>query len=574
MTERILIVDDDPQILQGYRRTLGRQFPLDLAGSGREALEQVRNFGPYAVVVSDIRMPGMDGLTLLEHVRLEAPDTVRILLTGYADRETAMEAVNRDQVFRFLSKPCSSDELLKVLQDALAYYRQTQEREATLLRSVAEVRDLEDRLDYQSRHDTLTGLANRKVFEQRLEAALETAQSEGREHALVYIDLDHVHAVNNACGHTAGDELLRQVALLLSNHRRKADLVARLGGDHFALLLEDCSLGRAQGLADGMLQAIRQHSFEWEDLQLALSASIGLIPITRESGGVGALFNAAETACNVAKDSGRSRVHIAGEGDQQLTERLSQAQWIARIQKALVEDRFELYFQMIMPVGPNRETGDHFELLIRMRGEDGTILPPANFLPAAERYHLSSQLDRWVIRTAVNWFKQHPESYQRLSLCSINLSGHSLGDREMLEMIHKTFDAADLPTGKICFEVTETAAISQMNQAVQFIRILKQAGFLFALDDFGSGLSSFGYLRNLPVDFLKIDGMFVKSMDQDAVDFAMVKSINEIGHVMGKKTIAEYVENEEIMKQLQHLGVDYVQGYAIGRPRPLDELVR
>lgn len=567
------MVDDDPQVLQGYRRTIGKRFPLDFSSSGPEALELLHTAGPYAVVVSDIRMPEMDGLTLLEQIRNVAPETVRILLTGYADRETAMEAVNRDQVFRFLSKPSTPDELTKVLNEALAQYRKTQELEATLLRSAAEVRDLEGRLDYQSRHDTLTGLANRKVFEQRLEMALETARMEGREHALVYLDLDHVHAVNNTWGHTAGDELLRQVAQLLSNRRRRSDLVARLGGDHFALLLEDCSLSRAQGLADGILRAIRQHAFEWEGQRLAMSASIGLIPITRESKGVGALFNAAETACNVAKDGGRGRVHIAGEGDRQLTERLSQAQWIARIQKALTEDRFQLYFQVIAPADPANETGDHFELLIRLQEEDGSILTPADFIPAAERYHLSSQLDRWVIKTAVNWLVQHPKNLKRLALCSINLSGHSLGDREMLDMIKNTFNASGLPTDKICFEVTETAAISRMNQAVIFIRTLKKAGFRFALDDFGSGLSSFGYLRNLPVDFLKIDGMFVKNMDRNVVDYAMVKSINEIGHVMGKKTIAEYVENMEIMRQLQHLGVDYVQGYAIGRPSPLCELV-
>jgi len=281
---------------------------------------------------------------------------------------------------------------------------------------------------------------------------------------------------------------------------------------------------------------------------------------------------AAETACDVARDRGRNQLHVACAQDQELTKRLNEAQWVTRINHALQENLFCLYYQPIVHTAPNKSNSDHYEILIRMKDEEGRIIPPIEFLPAAERYHLSPQIDCWVIRATVDWLSRHPQSLQRLSLCSINLSGLSLGNQEVYNFILDTVKSSPVPPKKICFEVTETAAIAQFDVAVQFMKSLKQEGFYFSLDDFGSGLSSFGYLKNMPVDFIKIDGMFVKNIDTDHVNRTMVKSINEIAHVMGKKTIAEFVENNEILRHLRGLDVDYAQGYLISKPRPLDEL--
>jgi EAL domain-containing protein (putative c-di-GMP-specific phosphodiesterase class I) len=293
------------------------------------------------------------------------------------------------------------------------------------------------------------------------------------------------------------------------------------------------------------------------------------VPVTRESDSVAALFSAAETACNVAKDEGRNRIHMGDAQDAQLTQRLTEIQWISRINKALGENRFHLYYQTIEPINPVENEGEHYEILLRMEGDDGQIIPPGEFLPAAEHYHLSPQIDRWVIRNTIGWLDEHPDQLQALSLCSINLSGLSIGDEEMLGFIQETLENSAVPPSKICFEVTETAAIARLDAAVNFMQTLKATGIRFSLDDFGTGLSSFAYLRTLPVDFLKIDGMFVRHIDRNIIDWTLVKSINDMGQIMGKQTIAEFVENEDIYNQLHEIGANYAQGYLLSRPSPL-----
>ena len=571
--QRVLIVDDEPNVLRGFGRALRRHFELDMATSGEQALSMFANSGPYAVVISDMRMPGMDGLDLLSKVRDLSPLTVRIMLTGNTDLQTAMNAVNQGQVFRFLTKPCSSEEMAEVLWEALDEYRKESERDRQLEKAASELRELNDQLSYQACHDFLTGLANRQAFELRLKTALESARLEERTHVICYLDLDNMHVINTSCGTTAGDELLRQVAQLLSAQRRKSDLAARLGGDEFGLLLEDCTLEDAQSMMVDLQASLQNYRFQWGGHTFEIGADIGLLAISGEEGDVATVLSAVETACNVAKD-GRSanRMHIGTPQDPHLTQRLNDAHWVERIQKGLQENRFQLYFQGIYPAGPVREEGDHYELLVRLLNEDGEPIPPGAFLPAAEHYHLSPKIDCWVVTAAADWLEHHPERLQRLAMCSINLSGLSLGNQKVLECIHNAFASGVIPREKICFEVTETAAITHLNGAIRFIKALKKEGFRFALDDFGSGLSSFGYLKNMPVDYLKIDGMFVKHMDRDEVDRATVQAINEIGHAMGKKTIAEYVENEEILEYLRELGVDFAQGYLFAAPKPLDEL--
>jgi diguanylate cyclase (GGDEF)-like protein len=565
------VVDDDPQILEGYQRALRKRFDLDIASGGRQALEMISSKGPYAVVISDMRMPEMSGLDLLMHIRERAPQTVRIMLTGNADQQTAVDAVNQGRVFRFLSKPCATDAMAEALEQALEHYHKALEKEALIDQASADLQDLSDQLAYQSQHDALTGLPNRQAFEKQLETALEASHKESSEHVLCHVNIDHLHVINSSCGQAAGDELLRKVARLIGSRIRARDPFARLEGDQFGILLKECSLDAVQGLVEGLLVTLNQYRFYWDDQPFAISACIGVVAVNNRTEDMAAALSAAETACNVARDRGRNSIHFGSEKDRELTSRLDEMQWVARVQKALEEDLFVLYYQPIVPLQSD-ENGDHFELLIRMRGEEGEIIAPQHFLPAAEHYHLSARVDCWVIKAAVQWLQQHDSCLQRLSLCSINLSGLSVGNQQVLDCILEIFGSFSIPREKICFEITETATISRMNVAIKFINRLRREGFLFSLDDFGSGLSSFGYLKNLPVDFLKIDGMFVKNMDQDKFDYTIVKSIAEIGRVTGKRTVAEFVESRGIAEHLRALGIDFAQGYHFSEPRPLEEL--
>ncbi len=433
----------------------------------------------------------------------------------------------------------------------------------TVCEDITEARNLSEQLAYQASHDDLTGLDNRREFEQHLQQVLQTARAERIEHALCYLDLDQFKVINDTCGHVAGDELLRQLGSLLMEKVRKTDTLARLGGDEFAVLLENCSAEQAYRVANKLRKAVEDFRFLWEDKSFNIAASIGLVPITEASGNMNNVLSMADAACYVAKDNGRNRTHMYHEDDVEVAQRCGEMQWVARINRALEENRFHLRCQPIVPIGSGENEGDHYELLIRMEDEDGRIVAPGAFLPAAERYNISTRLDHWVIDTAFNWLARQPEHLERLSLCSINLSGHSLGDDDFLIFVIDKFNEGQVSPKKICFEITETAAIANLSSATHFIRTLKALGCRFALDDFGSGLSSFAYLKNLPVDFLKIDGVFVKGIVDDPVDLAIVRSINDMGHVLGKRTIAEFVENAAVLEKLREIGVDYAQGYGI-----------
>jgi diguanylate cyclase (GGDEF)-like protein/PAS domain S-box-containing protein len=431
---------------------------------------------------------------------------------------------------------------------------------------VSEARELNRRLSYHASHDVLTGLVNRREFENRMERALKSAKAHETSYALCCLDLDQFKIVNDTCGHSAGDALLGQVGALLKSKVRWRDTLARLGGDEFGILLESCSLDEAMRTAESLREAVRNFKFNWEERTFRLGASIGVVPISAENADVASVLSAADSACQAAKEAGRNRVHSFEENDIDLMRRRREMQWAARINNALEEGRFELFRQTILPLQVP-ETGAHYELLLRMRDEAGKIVAPDNFITAAERYGITPSIDRWVIENAFRWLVSEADEREKLAMCSINLSGQSLGDDKFLPFVIDQFHRSGLDATKICFEITETAAIASFSQANRFIQALKELGCKFALDDFGTGLSSFGYLKHFPVDYLKIDGSFVKEILHDPIDREMVRSINEIGHLTGKQTIAEFAENLEIINMLRSLGVDYAQGYGISQPQ-------
>jgi diguanylate cyclase (GGDEF)-like protein/PAS domain S-box-containing protein len=431
---------------------------------------------------------------------------------------------------------------------------------------VSEARELNRRLSYHASHDVLTGLVNRREFENRMERALKSAKARETSYALCCLDLDQFKIVNDTCGHSAGDALLGQVGALLKSKVRWRDTLARLGGDEFGILLESCSLDEAMRTAEALREAVRNFKFTWEERTFRLGASIGVVPISVDNADVASVLSAADSACQAAKEAGRNRVHSFEENDIDLMRRRREMQWAARINNALEEGRFELFRQTILPL-QQVEEGAHYELLLRMRDETGKIVAPDNFITAAERYGITPSIDRWVIENAFRWLVSEADERARLSMCSINLSGQSLGDDKFLPYVIDQFHRSGLDATKICFEITETSAIASFSQANRFIQALKELGCKFALDDFGTGLSSFGYLKHFPVDFLKIDGSFVKEILHDPIDREMVRSINEIGHLTGKQTIAEFAENVEIINMLRSLGVDYAQGYGVSQPQ-------
>jgi len=438
---------------------------------------------------------------------------------------------------------------------------------------MTDARRLTREITYQASHDALTNLINRAEFESRVRRVIESAQLEQSENAICYLDLDQFKLLNDNCGHVAGDEFLRQLSRVLQQNIRQTDTLARLGGDEFGLLMECCSLSNAICVAEELLKQVDNFQFNWDGKQFNISVSIGLVQINDIGDSYTNLLGAADTACYLAKEHGGNRIHIHQTDDKEMAERRGEMQWASYIPFALERDRFQLFAQPIIPLSPEGSKKLHYEILLRMESSDGKFIPPGLFLPAAERYNLSSRIDRWVIKATFKWLSAHPNHVENLHLCAINLSGLSLGDNAFLQFVVQQLASSQLPAEKICFEITETAAISNLVNATTFIKTLKEAGCLFALDDFGSGLSSFAYLKNLPVDFLKIDGIFVKDMVEDPLDFAMVKSINEIGKVMGKQTIAEFVESAEIMDKLREIGVDCAQGYHLGKPKPIDEML-
>ena len=426
-------------------------------------------------------------------------------------------------------------------------------------------------LSYQASHDTLTGLINRREFENCLINALETTREDPDVcHALLYIDLDQFKVVNDTFGHTAGDALLGQISEQIQAKIRASDHLARLGGDEFGILLERCSEERAITVAEDIRGAIEGYRFEWQESFTTVRCSIGIVIVNRENADVAAVMSSADVACYSAKDMGRNQIHLYKDSDASM--RHEEMKWVSRITSAVEEDRLELFYQPIISIGDrgaNAQQHGHYELLLRMRDEKNELVGPDQFIPAAERYNLMSTLDRWVIREALAELADRGnggDSAAARYTLAINLSGTSLSEDRFLDDVIKELERANLPHGAICFEITETAAISNLGRVIHFMQALKKLGCKFSLDDFGSGLSSFTYLKNLPVDYLKIDGQFIRNVAEDSVDESMVRAIREVGHAMGIETIAERVESRQVLTKLGSLGIEYAQGFYIARP--------
>jgi diguanylate cyclase (GGDEF)-like protein/PAS domain S-box-containing protein len=438
---------------------------------------------------------------------------------------------------------------------------------------VTETRELSLRLQRQALEDPLTGLANRRSFEDRLRELVEDARVNPTHHALCYLDLDQFKLINDSCGHAAGDRLLQQLAAVLRPELREGDLLARLGGDEFGVLLVRCPLAQAVNIAEGLRDRLQHFTFQWGGRKFGVGASIGVVPVTAGSGDVTGVLVAADAACYVAKEAGRNRVHISLPDDKHVLRHRDDIRWVGRIREALEEDRFHLVLEPMADLRSPPGLARQFEVLTRMLDRGGGLIMPGSFIPAAERYQLMPGLDLHILRTLLRVLAQHPDAQRPdRAVFAVNLSGTSLGSPGLLEAVQAEIRGSGLAPACLTFEVTETAAIANLDESVRWMRGLKDLGCRFSLDDFGSGLSSYAYLRNLPVDYLKIDGSFIRRADQDPLSRAILHSINDIGHKMGLRTIAEHVETEAVLAIVREAGVDFAQGYAVGRGRPLAEL--
>jgi diguanylate cyclase (GGDEF)-like protein len=423
-------------------------------------------------------------------------------------------------------------------------------------------------LSWHARHDVLTGLYNRREFDHRLTQALERQKDLGGRHALLYLDLDQFKVVNDTCGHTLGDQLLCKVTSRLQGCLRESDTLARLGGDEFGVLLENCPPEPAEQIAEKLLQAVADLNFTANGRTFVIGASIGLVNMQPAQYGPAEALQAADMACYLAKEKGRNRVQVYSQDNTELSLRFGEMVWAQQIHQALEEQRFLLYSQDIVAVDDAGDTGIHLEVLLRLQDESGRLVAPGQFIPAAERYGLMPLLDRWVVQNAFAIVAERQRGGQPITTCAINLSGATVGDQVFLTFLREQFALHKLAPETICFEVTETTAIANLSNAIHFIQELQAMGCKFALDDFGAGMASFAYLKQLPVDYLKIDGSFVKDMLNDPVDYAMVEMISHLARMMGKRTVAEFVESAEILEALKKIGVDYAQGYAIAKPQP------
>lgn len=425
-------------------------------------------------------------------------------------------------------------------------------------------------LSHQATHDRLTDLPNRQEFENRLNMIINESESSGSAHVALYLNLDNFRVVNEMSSYAVGDQMLIKTAESIRSCQIPIDTIARLGGDTFGILVTNATVSEGVALAEYLLSAIAEIRLVGEERPVRLNASIGLVLVSSDSVAT-SVVKAADSACETAKRSGGGRLHIHQSGDYNSQRRQADIELYSQILTGLEKNSFFLMHQVISALDDTPEPGSHFELLIRLRDPDsGQVLSPGEFIPAAERLRLSPRLDQWVVDNAFSTLSANPAYATKPYLCAINLSAISINQSDFADYILQKLDEYNVPPGQICFEITETAVIEHMATASNFINKVRQAGCLFALDDFGSGLSSYGYLRTLPVDFVKIDGSFVRNMHENAVDYAIVKSIHELATLMGKRTIAEFVENEQIVEQLQQLGVNFGQGYGLHKPAPFE----
>jgi diguanylate cyclase (GGDEF)-like protein/PAS domain S-box-containing protein len=441
------------------------------------------------------------------------------------------------------------------------------------LRDITELRRLSESLNYQSSHDSLTGLSNREEFAYKLGEILKNVKLIGGSHALIVLDIDRFKAVNDTCGTMAGDELLRQIASHIQTNIQRNDMSARIGADEFAIILMNCEPDDTISVGNRLQSAVQRQRFQWQSSAFPVTLSIGIVPIDRETGDIHSVLAAADDSCHISKEEGGNKMTVFQAQDTKFQRRRGDMEWIGKINQAVEENLFVLYYQPIDPLKPGSGQVPKLEILLRLINEDGSIAGPTDFIPAAERYNMMPQIDRWVLENSMRAFRVLSDQKSPLAerIFSVNLSGPSLLDEALIDTIMYHLNKYSLRASDFCFEVTETAAIQNLSYATRFINRLKLEGFTFALDDFGAGFSSFGYLRNLPVDYIKIDGSFVQNINESMVSYTMVDSINSIGHVMALKTIAEFVKSEAIRDKLIDLDVDFGQGYFFAKPKPLFE---
>ncbi len=491
----------------------------------------------------------------------EASDT-RIIMMSYLNELVMLQEENAT----------------KALYNSVTYHEQTQTIVIILtaisflvgiLISTLVVREASRKnteIQYRASHDTLTNLVNRKEFEHRLEIAISNIKS-NQVHALCYLDLDQFKIINDTCGHKAGDELLKQLTRLISGVVRERDTLGRLGGDEFGLLLENCSIDKAVEITEGIVGLVRSHEFKWDNRVFHVGVSIGVVQVNTSTETSSIAMSQADVACYAAKDMGRNRVHVYEFEDSHASNRHRELSWVANINDSILNDRFCLYAQPIISVA-NPMATRMYEVLLRVKDDNGNIISPGKYIPAAERFNLMRDVDEWVMINILQKISDNP----KLPCLFINLSANSITDKEFCAFAESELKRHCIQQNQLCFEITETSAIKNIQQARTFMSALKDYNCQFALDDFGSGMSSFTYLKNLPVDYLKIEGSIVSDMINDQIDHAMVAAINQIGRVMKIKTIAEHVESTATLEQLKTIGVDYAQGYHIDEPFPIEDI--
>ena len=468
-----------------------------------------------------------------------------------------------------IARPDGAERSIELTAAPLAGERGETSGAVVLLHDVTELRGIARQMSYQASHDALTGLVNRREFERRLQEALDLARNSGQTHVLCYLDLDRFKAVNDTSGHMAGDNMLREVAALVKDAVRDSDTVARIGGDEFAMLLVGCPLEKAIQIADDVSTAIRDYRFVWKDKIFSIGVSIGLVELGRESGGLEDVMSAADSACYVAKSQGHGVVHVYSSRDEAVARHRGEIQWLQRLQHALRDGRFVLYTQPIVAALATTVRGPALEMLVRLLGDDGAVIVPGEFLKAAERYRLMPLLDRWVVQTTLAALGRGALKLPPGRSLGINISGQTLGDTQFLEFVVECLDRTGVAPTQVCFEVTEAAVVANLDHARRFIDVLHGMGCTFALDDFGSGLGSFANLKTLAMDYLKIDGLYMRNLARDTVNQAMVSAMIKLARTLDFQVIAEQVEDQPSLDAARRMGMDFVQGYVIARPAPL-----
>jgi diguanylate cyclase (GGDEF)-like protein len=547
-------VEDDMLLILRELRQGGLKVGYQRVDSAR-SLEAALAEGGWDIVVTDHNLPGFDSRAALEIVRRSDPDLPVIIVSGTIGEEMAVEAM------RHGAKDYIMKSSLRRLAPAIR--RELDDAGARHARRQAEAA-----IQHLAMHDPLTGLSNRTSFLAALEGLLEQARHDDVRHSLLFLDLDQFKIVNDTCGHLAGDEMLRQLSEVLHQPIRTSDLLARVGGDEFCILLENCVLERAKEVAETLRVAVHDFRFFWNGKLFSVGVSIGIVGIDGNSGSANDILSAADIACYAAKERGRDAIQVYERDDLELSRRRGEMDWVSRIDGALHGGRFQLWRQPICSLhGESNGKVHHYELLLRLIDLDSNIVLPGAFLPAAERYDRMRDIDRWVIDQALRYVGEYRESGDQFH--AINLSGGSMSDDGLRKFVSDRISAYGVDPRSICFEVTETVAIGNFTAAADFMRNLRDIGCRFALDDFGSGLSSFAYLKSLPVDFIKIDGRFIRNLRVDHMDRAIVEAIHRVAHVADLQTIAEFVEDTAVVDVLRSIGVDFAQGYGIGRPEPL-----